>query len=55
MTVAEEKALLTRFAHAAGAGELLNIHDLKTAYESAIGHPDQRQHGVQSAASAWLA
>lgn len=39
MTVAEEKALLTRFAHAAGAGELLNIHDLKTAYESAIGHP----------------
>ncbi len=29
----------TRFAHAAGAGELLNIHDLKTAYESAIGHP----------------
>ena len=39
MTVAEEKALLTRFAHAAGAGELLNIHDLKTAYERAIGHP----------------
>ena len=39
MTVAEEKALLTRFAHAAGTGELLNIHDLKTAYESAIGHP----------------
>ena len=39
MTVAEEKALLTRFAHAAGAGELLNIHDLKTAYESAIGQP----------------
>jgi transposase len=39
MTVAEEKALLERFAHAAGAGELLNIHDLKTAYEKAIGHP----------------
>src|SRR6201981_2899626 len=39
MTVAEEKALLARFAHAAGAGELLNIHDLKTAYEKAIGHP----------------
>ena len=31
MTVAEEKALLTRFAKAAGAGELLNIHDLKAA------------------------
>ena len=27
------------FVHAAGAGELLNIHDLKTAYEKAIGHP----------------
>ena len=39
MTVAEEKALLARFAHAAGAGELLNIHDLKAAYEKAIGHP----------------
>ena len=38
MTVAEEKALLTRFAKAAGAGELLNIHDLKVAYEKAIGH-----------------
>ena len=38
MTVAEEKTLLARFAHAAGAGELLNIHDLKTAYEKAIGH-----------------
>src|ERR1700674_1035556 len=38
MTLAEEKALLTRFAKAAGAGELLNIHDLKAAYEKAIGH-----------------
>jgi Winged helix-turn helix len=28
MTVAEEKALLERFAHAAGASELLNIHAL---------------------------
>lgn len=39
MTVAEEKALLARFTHAAGAGELLNIRDLKQAYEKAIGHP----------------
>ena len=31
MTVAEAKA--------AGAGELLNIQDLKAAYEKAIGHP----------------
>jgi transposase len=38
MTVAEEKALLARFAKAAGAGEMLNIHDLKLAYEQAIGH-----------------
>src|SRR6202521_3789344 len=38
MTVAEEKALLARFAKAAGAGELLTIHDLKAAYEQAIGH-----------------
>jgi transposase len=38
MTVAEEKALLGRFGKAAGAGEMLNIHDLKAAYEQAIGH-----------------
>ena len=39
MTLSEEKALLTRFAKAAGAGEMLNIHDLKAAYEKAIRHP----------------
>jgi transposase len=38
MTLAEEKALLARFAKAAGAGEMLNIHDLKAAYEKGIGH-----------------
>src|SRR4051812_33549525 len=38
MTVAQEKALLARFTKAAGAGELLNIQDLKAAYEKAIGH-----------------
>ena len=38
MTPAEETALLERFAKAAGAGEMLNIHDLKAAYETAIGH-----------------
>src|ERR1700724_655945 len=36
MALEEEKALLARFAKAAGAGEMLNIHDLKAAY--AIGH-----------------
>jgi hypothetical protein len=30
--------LLARFAKAAGTGEMLNIHDLKAAYEKAIGH-----------------
>jgi transposase len=30
--------LLARFAKTAGAGEMLNVHDLKTAYEKAIGH-----------------
>ena len=38
MTLAEEKALLAGFAKAAGAGEMLNIHDIKAAYEKAIGH-----------------
>ena len=38
MTLAEEKALLARFAKRAGAGEMLNINDLKAAYEQAIGH-----------------
>jgi transposase len=38
MSLAEEKALLARFAKAAGAGEMLNIHHLKAAYEKAIGH-----------------
>jgi transposase len=38
MTLAEEKVLLVQFANAAGAGEMLNIHDLKQAYERAIGH-----------------
>jgi len=37
-TQAEEKVLLARFAKAAGAGEMLDIHDLKAAYEKAIGH-----------------
>jgi transposase len=39
MTLYEEEALLARFGRAAGAGEMLNIHDLKVAYEQAIGHP----------------
>ena len=38
MTLAEEKALLARLAKA-GAGEMLNIHDVKAAYDKAIGHP----------------
>jgi len=38
MALSEEKALLARFSKAAGAGEMLNIYDLKAAYEQAIGH-----------------
>jgi transposase len=38
MTLAQEKVLMARFAKAAGAGEMLNIHELKAAYEKAIGH-----------------
>ena len=38
MTLEKEKSLLARFAQAAGAGEMLNIHDLKADYEKAIGH-----------------
>jgi transposase len=39
MTLGEEKAFLAKFAKAAGAGELLNIGELKSAYEEEIGHP----------------
>lgn len=39
MTLAEEPALLARFAKAAGADGMLNIHDLTVAYAKAIGRP----------------
>ena len=39
MTLSQEEALLAQFGRAAGAGEMLNIHDLKAAYEQTIGHP----------------
>src|SRR5215469_12985283 len=39
MTFEEEKAFLARFTKAAGAGMLLNIAELKIAYEEEIGHP----------------
>jgi transposase len=38
MTLEEEKAFLAKFAKVAGAGELLNIGELKSAYEEEIGH-----------------
>jgi transposase len=38
MSLKQETTLLARFTKAAGAGELLNIQDLKAAYEKAIGH-----------------
>lgn len=39
MKLEEEKAFLAKFAKAAGAGELLNVSELKIAYERAIGRP----------------
>jgi transposase len=39
MTLKEEKAFLTTFTKAAGAGQLLNVRELKSAYEKQIGHP----------------
>jgi transposase len=39
MTLEEESVFLDRFAKAAGAGQLLNIHEIKMAYEEVIGHP----------------
>ena len=55
MTLAEEKALLARFAEAAGAGEMLNIHDLKAPYEKGRWVRNQQPHGLYSSGSAWLA
>ena len=46
MPLIEEKALLASFAKAAGAGEMLNIHDLKAAYEPGDRARDQQQHGL---------
>jgi transposase len=48
MTLEEEKALLKQFAKAAGAGELLNIHDMKAAYEKGDRAPNKQQHDLQS-------
>ena len=48
MTLEDEKALLARFAKAAGAGEMLNIHDLKAAYEKAIGHETSKARSIIS-------
>lgn len=38
MTRAEEAAFLKGFTHKAGAGELVCIQDIQTAYEQKIGH-----------------
>src|ERR1700682_1897849 len=46
MTLKEEKALLVRFPKPAGAGEMLNIHDLKAAYEKAIGHETSKARSI---------
>ena len=55
MTVSEEEALLPRFGKVAGAGEMLNIQDLKAAYEQAIGHATSNSTVLQSSGPARLA
>ena len=42
-------------AKAAGAGEMLNIHDLEAAYEKAIGHPTSDSTVYKPAAPTRLA
>jgi hypothetical protein len=44
LTLKEERAFLAQFAKAAGAGEHLNVQDLKAAYEKAIGHIGHPAH-----------
>src|ERR1700686_364817 len=39
MKLEEEKAFLAKFAKAAGAGGLLNVSEIKIAYEKEIGGP----------------
>jgi len=46
MTLAEEKALLARFSKAAGAGEMLNIHDLQGGVRESDRTPNQPQHDL---------
>jgi hypothetical protein len=48
VTLSEEKALLARFGRLAGTGEMLNIHDLKTALRAGHRTSNQQQHGLQS-------
>jgi hypothetical protein len=50
MTLTE--SLLACFARPRGAGDMLNIHDLKAAYEQA--NVDPQQHGPQSSGPARL-
>jgi hypothetical protein len=46
MTQAEEKALLARFAKAAGAGEMLNIHGSQGGPRKGHRARNQQQHGL---------
>jgi len=44
--------LLARFSKTASAGEMLNIHDLKAAYEKAIGRETSKSIVYNSSAGA---
>src|ERR1700693_1303071 len=50
MTIAAEQSLLARFAKAGGAGEMLHIHDLQSAYERTMA---KRRASSLSCASAF--
>jgi transposase len=54
MTLAAEKVLLECFAKAAGAGEMLNVHDLKAASNRRSGTPPATVRSTSSG-PAWLA
>jgi transposase len=49
------KSLTRALCQSRGAGEMLKIHDLKAAYEKAIGHDTSNSTVYNLLASAWLA
>ena len=46
LSFAEEAALLEPFKEAAAAGQLVEISEIKAAYDAAIGRSTERDHGI---------